>query len=528
MSFFEWLAPGSPRQRDSRPPSRSHQRTSYQTSSRKAGKPESKPTYGTASRAAPEVTRPKPPAEKPPKVQVDLKALDDRYLDIKFVVKAGFSVFGLIPFIESRYEDRGHSTAGTRFFEFYSSKGQRLSEGDRITSETRTLWYRVAKSQRDFETWKFSRWGDKIDGPVEGALSNEMTNAINAGDTVGLMRIKIARHMGISDENRIILIARDGLRRGSLQGNDWKIQEVKTGWLCRWLSVDVSPVNRYVILRGLGRQYVYHPHRDCVTKDSTVLLDYMDSRLFRGVRRHGFGESSTPREHATLILGDRRLSNPETLQWAATYDFEVSLDLADTFSLEESWLLPATDECIVCTEDKTAGEMAIKTTSSCQHRSKVCRDCQKMWLEKEVQEGRWAKLKCFECLESLEYCDVKRNASKETFDRYDNFMLRNVLNDLEEFRFCLSPTCNSGQIHPPECPNFVCIACRAQHCVEHNLRHEGETCEEYDLRNPGRQQDEMVTEEMKQSTSNTCPKCNKVVHKFDGCNHITCESPRPP
>jgi hypothetical protein len=527
--FFEWLTPRSPaRQRqDSEQRTRGHHHNPRQGSSHKIDQPESQLARSTISWARPKRPSPRQPGGKPKKVEFELKALDGRYLDISFTVTSGFPMVSLVPFIRNRYENRHQPLAETSVFQFYGSNGQRLSQDETITSKTRRVWYRVVKSRKDLEGWKISHWGDRTDGPVESHLSREMADAISAGDTVGQMREKIARHMGIPDANRVILIARDGLRRGSLLGNDWKVCQVKT-WLCRWLSVDVNPENRYVVLRGLRREYVYHPKPESATMDLKALLDYMDSRLFRGAHQHGYSESSTPCEHASLSLDGRHLRGSEFVKWGATYDFEVSDDVADGFSREESWLLPATEMCGLLMENRSIGELAIKITSSCQHRPTVCRDCLTHWITENIQEGKWDEIRCPECRQILEYNDVKRNTPKDLFDRYDKLLLRGALNHLDGFRFCLSPTCESGQMHDPQCPEFECIACKARHCLRHNLPgHTGRACEQYDMRNPHQLDEEATGVEMSR-TSNTCPNCNTVIHKFEGCNHITCESSRFP
>lgn len=531
ISILGWLAaPGAPRHHQ-RFEHRSLQRRRSTNQGRSSGSYQSEDDIGQemAFRARSKKKSPREPGRDHSKVQVQLKPLDDRYLTLTLTVSNGLPVSKLESHIRDRYSERDRPIVGPAIFQFYNTVGQELTPNDEITPETPALWYRVARSLGTLEGWKFSLWEDSSDGALDNSLAREMVEAINAGATVGQIREKVAEHMGIQDANRVILVARDGLRRGSLQGNGWELRRVKT-WLCRWISIDINPRNGYVVFRGLRREYLYHPKPECISMDLKSLLEYMGSRLFRGVHQHGKGKSAVPYEHAKLSVDGKPVPARKLVRWGATYEFELSDDAAETFSLEESWLLPATETCSTCIEDKTISEMPIKVTARCDHQPTVCRDCMKQWLQSGVEAGRWDNLKCPDCSELLEHHDVKRNASKETFDRYDNLMVRAALKDLAEFRFCLSPTCDSGQMHHSEsdCPEFQCVACASRQCVAHNIPwHEGETCAEYDRRNLQRRKDEEASEREVSRTSKTCPQCKKLVHKYMGCNHITCEFSLP-
>jgi hypothetical protein len=390
-----------------------------------------------------------------------------------------------------------------------------------------TIWYRVSKSKDKADNWRFSKWPDLTDAPLKPSLTSALLEAINAGATVGELRQRIAEHMGIKDANRIVLVARDGVRRGSLHGNCWQVRQVKN-WLCRWLSIDINPEKGYVVLRGLGREYLYHPKAESVSADMAVegLQEYFETRILQAVCRHGRSKPRAPCG-LRLCLDGKALSRSAPVVLGATYDFELSDDAADTFSDEESWLLLPTKTCSACIEDKKVTEMPIRVTRRCKHEPTICKECLQQWLESGVADGAWETgLKCPDCSELLEHRDVKRYASKEVFERYDNWLLRAALKNFPNFHFCLSPGCKSGQIHHPRspCPELRCIACNARQCVEHNIPwHSGETCEQFDRRNRQRKRDEKASEEEIKKTTKTCPKCHKAVHKYTGCNHITCK-----
>ncbi|KAL2017704.1 hypothetical protein VTK56DRAFT_1729 [Thermocarpiscus australiensis] len=482
------------------------------------------------ARDGPKRMGPRPPSPPPRRLQVELTSLDDRYYNFTVAVNCESPPSELERLIRDMHYERGEPLARAAVFRFYDSKGHELTRDAKVTAESwRTqVWYRVAKSPDSLDNWKFSLWEDKDDSPLDESLAGAVVEAIDAGATVREVRQTIANHMGITDPNRVVLVARDGVRRGALHGNCWEARQVRT-WLCRWLSVDINPEKGYVVLRALKREYVYHPSPERVGEGMTLdaLSEYVDTRLLRGAHQYGFRRSKlrASGEHSRLSLNGRPVGGLMPVRWGATYDVHLSDYAADIFSLEETWLLPATELCSVCMENKKISEMPIRITQRCTHQPSCCRDCMKRWLESSVEAGNWESLKCPECSEILGHNDVKRYASKETFDRYDNLMLRRALKELADFHFCLSPTCNSGQIHDPKsrCPEFRCVGCQARHCIRHKVAwHSGETCEEFDRRNERRKKEDQASEAEVRRSTKPCPNCKRAVHKYVGCNHITC------
>ncbi|KAK3941518.1 hypothetical protein QBC46DRAFT_258409 [Diplogelasinospora grovesii] len=477
-------------------------------------------------------------APEPPGIEVELKDLDERYSNFRFGIKPGFPAAKLEAFVRRRYQERrDYRIPETAHFRFYS-EGKELGLEDGITRNHAVVWYRVTRNKPgsgdDSEelTWKFTHWQDETHGRLESALSSELARAIDSdGVTVGQLRQRIADHLGIDDAYRVVLTARGGTRAGLLQGNCWEVRQIKKHWLCRWISIDINPATSYVVLKGLGREYVYHPIPSYF-EGGMELKDvkrYLEMRVFKAVVQYGHGhlksEFNTPWTQFAFKSEDGNyLGSFTKVQWGATYTFEIPQDAAEIFADEETWLLRATETCSVCIDDKKISELPVKITEACKHQATICKDCLKQWLQSSLESGGgWDRLKCPDCPELLKYADVKRYASRQTFDRYDVLATRAALKDIPRFRWCLAPECESGQIHDDKCPKFKCAECRATSCVTHDvLWHKGETCEEYDKRNKQKRKDEKASEETIQKTSKKCPKCTKDVHKWTGCNHITC------
>ncbi|KAK3335482.1 hypothetical protein B0T19DRAFT_9775 [Cercophora scortea] len=468
-------------------------------------------------------TRPHQKQHRQPLVEVELRCLDERYFNFKFAVKPKYQVRKLESYIRRQYDEKNRPIAKAAHFTYYA-EGRELQLDDEITSSLSTIWYRMSRSAGELEEWKFTHFQDETNGRLESSLTDDLARAIDEGATCGELRRKVAEAMHIPDANRIVLIARGGIRPGLLQGNSWEVRQIKN-WLCRWISIDVDPEGGYVILKGLGREYVYHPTPSYFKEGMRVkaIKSYMEARLFRAVSRHGKSKFDNTWSQISLTHDGKFLGREMYVRWGATYVFDLHIDAAETFSNEETWLLRPTETCSVCMEDKKITELPVRITEGCKHPPTICKDCLKQWLASGLETGTFDRLKCPDCPEILKYDDVQRYATKETFSRYDTLMTRAALKDIPNFYWCMSTTCESGQIYRGVCPEFKCAACKARHCVKHNVSwHEGETCEEYDRRHKQRKKDEKASEEMVKKTSKKCPECKKDVHKFTGCNHITC------
>ncbi|KAK0733426.1 hypothetical protein B0T26DRAFT_624713, partial [Lasiosphaeria miniovina] len=473
-------------------------------------------------------------AQPRPYVKVELMPLDPRYTRFELNARVGLVISKVIQYIFQRYAQRKNPVSPAAQIRLYSG-GQELGDHDTITPEKRKIWYSMSRPE-DAERWKFTHWQDETNGRLDGDLTDGLVSAIEAGATVGELRRKIADHMGIADAQRIVLIGRDGMRPGLLQGNSWVASRIKGKWCCRWIAIDVNPEKCYVILKGQGREYVYHPDPSYVRRglDLMSIRTYMALRIFPYICPLGAETKlDLPRRSIALSLGDEDEDNGDgddgclassgDVSWGATYRFELPADAAEVFSDEETWLLPKSETCSICIEDKSISELPVKVTAECTHKPTACKDCLKQWLASGLESGTWDRLKCPDCSQVLAHGEVKRFASGETFVRYDGLATRAALKDVPNFRWCLSTTCESGQIHDDTCPTFKCAACDFSHCVAHDVPwHKGETCDEYDRRNRQRKKQEKASEDMIKKTSKNCPECNKAVHKYTGCNHITC------
>ncbi|KAM7208084.1 hypothetical protein V8F20_001630 [Naviculisporaceae sp. PSN 640] len=478
-----------------------------------------------ATKHAPSKTRTCSPP--PASVRVELKSLDSGQHDWAVFVRLDSPIVDLGNVIRKRFEERNRPLESTALFWFFGPNGQELARDDKVTKDVHQIWYRAARFS-SHDRWKFSHYQDDTHGRLDSDFTEELIRDIGDGATVKQLRRKIAERWNIQDPNRIVLIAKGGFRPGSIKGDCWEVRRIKEKWLCRWIAIDVCPEKRYIVLKGLRREYVFHPD-DRSPRNMEYLKTMMVDKLFRNVRQYGkshFPLSSGSDDLARITLrkhDGRTVRDREPVVWGAEYTFDLSYPEERKFSDEETWLLAATETCMICLDRKKVSELPVQITSGCKHEPTTCKPCLEQWLQSSMESTTWDRLKCPECPELLKHADVQRYASISTFTRYDELATRAALKDMPNFRWCLSTTCKSGQIDDASCTKFKCKACKTSHCIHHNVPwHKGETCAEYDKRNKKRLKDEKASEETIKKTSKKCPECKKAVHKYEGCNHITC------
>ncbi|KAH7058886.1 hypothetical protein B0J12DRAFT_594604 [Macrophomina phaseolina] len=186
-------------------------------------------------------------------------------------------------------------------------------------------------------------------------------------------------------------------------------------------------------------------------------------------------------------------------------------------------------DCVVCGESKPYTEFPDSTVLQCQHQWTICKDCVRHWVAVELDGKGWDYIKCpeFGCTTSLNHSDMSRLADSATFERYDALAFRAYLSKDSNFRWCLSPVCQSGQIHDGDSgPIFKCIGCGAQFCMHHEMPwHRGQTCQQYNQRvTEKRDREKRATEKIIARTTKKCPGkgCEWMIEKNNGCDHMTC------
>lgn len=189
-------------------------------------------------------------------------------------------------------------------------------------------------------------------------------------------------------------------------------------------------------------------------------------------------------------------------------------------------------ECSIC-GDYQSDDKYLPPTWDCPHEFNYCSDCLEGWISSQLETVGWERVSCphTDCRRVLDQNDVQRCASAEIYDTYMLMSTKAALGQEKDFRWCLRPGCQNGQIHESgvESPIFVCFACGYRLCVVHDVPwHEGETCQEYNYRTDGNLKgaEEAASADLLSRTTKNCPRptCNAPIEKTDGCDHMTCSS----
>ncbi|KAK0120554.1 hypothetical protein ONS96_010757 [Cadophora gregata f. sp. sojae] len=167
-------------------------------------------------------------------------------------------------------------------------------------------------------------------------------------------------------------------------------------------------------------------------------------------------------------------------------------------------------------------------TQKCAHDFEVCRSCTAEHLRGALTSGGPSacdSLSCPQCSRVLTYQEIHQLADTETVAKYEKFMLQTFLSQDPNFRWCLSPLCETGQLYqsPPRNPQTSCEECNFEMCFKHEMPwHEGLTCDEYDSIREHGDPSYGETQEWIRTNTKPCPGCQVGIQKGEACFHMTC------
>ncbi|KAH5324355.1 hypothetical protein HBI12_092230 [Parastagonospora nodorum] len=211
---------------------------------------------------------------------------------------------------------------------------------------------------------------------------------------------------------------------------------------------------------------------------------------------------------------------------------------------------PQDPDCSICADTFKIQDLV--SLCGCSHEPEVCQECFLGWLTQEMDSTAWDRIACPSsvCEKMISHEDVRANAPADIFNRFDELSMRSFLSADAQFRYCLSPSCNSGQVHNSGAEGYIfcCVACGFRACTIHDAAfHEGETCGQFDERikreeerqaeedrqaekervaRELRKQQEAQSEEEVKRCAMVCPGCQTPIQKISGCDHMTCRKCR--
>jgi hypothetical protein len=117
----------------------------------------------------------------------------------------------------------------------------------------------------------------------------------------------------------------------------------------------------------------------------------------------------------------------QTLRQAITHVCTRNYTNMD-FNKEEGTHLRRRD-CVVCDDSIAIGDLPSLT--DCEHRPETCAGCYADWITTQLQGSTWREAKCpgSDCNVVLSYHDIRLYASSETFEKYDTFKARALINE---------------------------------------------------------------------------------------------------
>ncbi|KAI1641203.1 hypothetical protein F4809DRAFT_216014 [Biscogniauxia mediterranea] len=493
-------------------------------------KPESSRTRRNDSRHSRHTKEPR----SEPSRHINIIDLDAVRLPYVVSIKPSSTLNSITSYLRAKYSDGPEKIPEDASIRFFSGDGQEL-QGDGLPSSLTTIRYRVLEAGDD-GSFRF-RWGGRSNSRwiMSDSQLNSLIPLVQKGCSIGSLRQSIkevinqsdtASSHPIEDPNQIVIEAVGGIRPGPLQGNNWEAEKISV-WLSRCFQIDVRSHKNYFVFKGFNEEYVWHKpeinRRGRVASSS--LKKWLKDSVLNTVHLPGSHRQRVDVDDIRLSHNGHATKSRSEFSPGRSFSFELPRKVGDSYIEAESWLVPTTESCIICTEDKRVSEMPHRRriTKACSHDANMCKECVAQWITSSLETLRWDRLKCPECPQLLKFENVRAFATEDTFKRYDELATKGVLTQINEFQWCLNPQCNSGQIHSKGCTKARCHACHYTWCAHHNVPwHRKETCQEYDHRNRDHRRDDRLSEKKVKDLSKQCPGCQGNVHKYDGCDHITC------
>ncbi|UJR15776.1 hypothetical protein I4U23_002710 [Adineta vaga] len=189
------------------------------------------------------------------------------------------------------------------------------------------------------------------------------------------------------------------------------------------------------------------------------------------------------------------------------------------------------ETCALCCHEYSHDQFERLTV--CSH--SYCRTCLKSYLKLEITEGR-VTLNCpqSDCPERIHPCDISRilQHQPDLILKYEQFMVRRVLQSITDTRWCPAPDCGFAVIASgyAACPEIQCLrpGCNTSFCYHcKSTWHPNKTCEDAAREKTSKIRSSSFIslgsaqqrDEIKQ-----CPRCQASILKMDdgSCNHMTC------
>lgn len=221
--------------------------------------------------------------------------------------------------------------------------------------------------------------------------------------------------------------------------------------------------------------------------------------------------------------------------------------------------------CFSCATDRMSRFFPDYNPSpDCEHLINTCKTCLKKWVEANIESASFKTteengvfgVRCPQpdCEGVMRNVNVNIALGKKgmpTYQRFVELERKYIGDNTPGWRWCLAPGCRAGQVHtspspvplprrrskitnlfvekkPEQEPDiFTCNDCGAKACVPCDRPyHEGETCEQYQVRTKDRFDEEDQALKTIHRVTKSCPGCGKRIEKNGGCPSMLCSQCR--
>lgn len=190
--------------------------------------------------------------------------------------------------------------------------------------------------------------------------------------------------------------------------------------------------------------------------------------------------------------------------------------------------------CSICFESKVPADLPASKDlpTACAHNLDICRACITRSITDDIAQKSRDRIGCPQCGTPWDDYFLRLYAEPKAFAVFEALDVLRVLEAMPDFRRCLRPGCDSGQLHEAgdAAPIVSCIECGYKTCFTHRIAwHTDVTCADFDASEEMEEQTRARVTKEENETRNTvrpCPHCNVDIEKDGGCDHMHCECPK--
>ena len=138
-----------------------------------------------------------------------------------------------------------------------------------------------------------------------------------------------------------------------------------------------------------------------------------------------------------------------------------------------------------------------------------------------IREGSVKELKCPEpkCQEMLQDSEIRKLVPKNVHLRFSELMLKMAIGEMEDVVFCPRKNCSTPLILPKGMRYPTCVRCCFTFCPKcWNAPHGLDKC----LNLMSEDEKEGLSLRYLKAVARHCPKCDEVIEKNGGCDHMYC------